>query len=353
MYENITYESILKRMLDRIPNTFDKREGSVIYDALAPAAMELKLAYIEFDEILNESFADTASRDFLIRRCAERGITPGKATNAVLSGEFTPMNIDVTGQRFSLNKLNYTAEEKIEDGKYKMRCETAGSIGNRYLGTIIPINYINGLQNAELTGVLIPGEDEENTESLRTRYFNSFNEKSFAGNRADYIEKTNAVEGVGAVKVIPHWDGAGTVKLVIIDSDYNKASDELITKVKETLDPERNSGSGCGLAPIGHIVTVKSAAEKVIAINTKIIFRDSLTWLGLQETINNTISDYLYELRKQWADEEGLTIRISQIESRILNINGIIDVSDTAVNGDTKNMVLNEFEIPVLGGVSI
>ena len=36
MYENITYESILQRMLDRIPDDMDKREGAVIYDALAP-----------------------------------------------------------------------------------------------------------------------------------------------------------------------------------------------------------------------------------------------------------------------------------------------------------------------------
>ena len=87
MYEDMTFETILQRMLDRIPNTLDKREGSIIYDALAPAAMELRLAYIEFDQILNESFADTASRDFLIRRCAERGIIPKSATNAVLQGE--------------------------------------------------------------------------------------------------------------------------------------------------------------------------------------------------------------------------------------------------------------------------
>ena len=42
MYEDITYEVILKRMLDRIPSTMDKREGSIIYDALAPAAIELQ-----------------------------------------------------------------------------------------------------------------------------------------------------------------------------------------------------------------------------------------------------------------------------------------------------------------------
>ncbi len=56
MYENITYEVILQRMLDRVPNNIDKREGSIIYNALAPAAVELQNMYIEFDAILNEAF---------------------------------------------------------------------------------------------------------------------------------------------------------------------------------------------------------------------------------------------------------------------------------------------------------
>ena len=54
-YEDITYEVILQRMLDRVPNNMDKREGSIIFDALAPAAVELQLMYIELDTILKET----------------------------------------------------------------------------------------------------------------------------------------------------------------------------------------------------------------------------------------------------------------------------------------------------------
>ena len=66
MYEEVTYESILERMLEKVPDNMDKREGSIIYDALAPAAVELQLMYIELDVILKETFADTASRDYLL-----------------------------------------------------------------------------------------------------------------------------------------------------------------------------------------------------------------------------------------------------------------------------------------------
>lgn len=45
-------------------------------------------------------------------------------------------------------------------------------------------------------------------------------------------------------------------------------------------------------------------------------------------------------------------MRISQIDNRILNVPGIIDVQETLVNGARGNLELGEYEIPVLGGVS-
>lgn len=89
MYENITYEVILNRMLDRVPDYMDKREGSVIYDAMAPAAVEMQNLYIELDWALEQVFVGTADRDNLIRRCAEWGIIPYPATRAVLKGSLT------------------------------------------------------------------------------------------------------------------------------------------------------------------------------------------------------------------------------------------------------------------------
>ena len=73
MYESQTFDVLLKRMLDKIPNSLDKREGSIIYDALAPAANELQNAYINLDIMINEAYADTASRYYLIKKsCRER-----------------------------------------------------------------------------------------------------------------------------------------------------------------------------------------------------------------------------------------------------------------------------------------
>lgn len=353
MFENITYELILQRMLARVreaqPN-LDTREGSVIFTALAPAAVELQNMYIGLDHILNESFADTQTRDYLIKRCAERGIIVETATKAIRKGIF---NVDIPiGARFSLNTLNYIAVERIAPGVYRMECETPGNIGNAESGMLIPIEYIDGLTSAQLTEVLIPGEDDEDTEHLRQRYFDSLDAQAFGGNIQDYKEKVTALKGVGGVKVYPVWNGGGTVRLAIIDSMYAKPSSTLIEEVQTAIDPVQNQGKGVGIAPIGHVVTVTGVEETRIDVVIKITYQAEWTWEDVRARVEACIDQYFKELSADWHRNDALTVRISQIETRVLDLPGVIDVQDTRLNGVAQNMVLGADCIPVRGGVS-
>ena len=397
MYD-VTHEEILGRMLSRVPDKLDKREGSVIFDAQSPAALELQRLYVELNTLIAESYADSASREPLIRRCKERGITPYEATKALLKGAFTPTSIDVTGKRFNIGAVNYTVLSKIKDGEYQVQCESPGTGGNQLLGAMIAIEYIEGLETAELTELLVPGEDEEDTEALRKRYFRSFNEKAFGGNVQDYLEKTNAIPGVGSTKVTGVWGGdirpaelipsaavkswyegvigsmsgesakwlksvyaaasekklttSGTVLLTILNSDYNAASDTLIQKVQNAIDPPKDAGEGYGLAPIGHVVSVKSAVEVTVAVTTNITFDTGYGWSNLQNAINEAVKGYLLELRKTWAESTHIVVRISQIETRILGVKGVVDVGETKINGVEDNLTLGRYEVPVFKGAS-
>lgn len=352
MYENITYEDILQRMLDRIPDSMDKREGSIIFDALAPAAVELQLMYIEFDVILKETFADTASREYLIRRVAERGVIPESSTQAILKGEFTPSTLNIPiGSRFSCGTLNYVVTEKTTDGEYKLQCEEFGEIGNTEFGQMIPIQYIEGLETCYLTDLLIPGEDEEDTESIRKRYFNTFDTKPYGGNQKDYIQKTNALQGVGSTKVTPVWMGGGTVLLTILDSNYDAASSTLVDYVQQQIDPTKD-GSGLGIAPIDHIVTVNTAEKVTTNVSTHLTFDEGYSFNTLKTAIQDAISAYLLEIRTTWADQSQSIVRISQIETRLLGIKGIVDIANTKINGSANNLTLTKYQIPVMGSVT-
>ncbi|EOS27671.1 hypothetical protein C806_00118 [Lachnospiraceae bacterium 3-1] len=351
MYEDVTFEDILERMLERVPDDMDKREGSIIYDALAPAAIELQLMYIELDVILKETFADTASREFLLRRAKERGIEPKGATHAVLRGIFTPDTLEIAeGTRFNCEELNYEVVGKNEDRGYNLRCETAGIAGNSIFGRLIPVYYIPGLEIATLTEVLIPGEEETDTEVLRKQYFDSFHSKAFGGNKKDYIEKTYSISGVGAVKVTPVWKGAGTVKLTILNAEYRKASTELLEHVQQEIDPLQD-GKGGGLAPIGHTVTVDTPQEYPIEVTVQAVYDTGYSFEALHSQMQQAVENYFGQLREQWEAQEVQIIRVAQIEARLLAIDGIIDLSSVKLNGEVGNISLNKESIPVFGGI--
>lgn len=351
MCENITFEKLMERAVARIEeqnSNIDTREGSIVYNALAPAIYEIMGMYIEIDRIMNETFADTASREYLIKRAAERGIIPQPATKAILKGGFTPSALEIPiGSRFSLEKLNYTVIEKIGDGQYQLECETAGEEGNLHFGQLIPINYIDKLETAELVELLIPGEDEEDTESIRKRYYQSLEAESYGGNKIDYKIKVGLIKGVGGVKVYSghEWNGGGTVKIVITDSDFEKPTDTLVKSVQKEVDPVATPGEGIGIAPIGHIVTVVGVNEVEIDISTQIIYQPGYYFEAVKTDLEKAVDEYLQGLNSVWEDESNIIVRISQLETRILGVKGVLDVMNTTINGVSENYTVHKDSI--------
>lgn len=357
MYENQTDEVILKRMLESVPDSLDQREGSIIFDSCKPAAIEVMLLYAMADYFLKNTFGDTAEREYLIERAKERGLYPYLATYAKCKGTFTPATLDIPiGTRFSYDDVNYAITEKISDGVYFMSCETSGIVGNKPTGSLIPIDYVAGLQTAVLSEVTVPGENEEETEAFRKRYLDSFNSQAYGGNIADYREKINKIQGVGGVKVYPVWNGGGTVKVVFMTSESKPPTAEFVNNVQTLIDPVTNSGQGVGIAPIGHFVTVQGATNSRIAIGLHLTFSNG-TYENYKDAIESAIDEYFLELNRGWQDTQkaeignvsnsGLVIRISQIESRLLNIEGIEDIQHTTLNNIEENLTLGLDELAV------
>ena len=357
LYAGQTAETILNRILERVAAKFDKRLGSIIYDATAPASIEFAEIYNALDYILDQSFADTAERPYLIRRAAERGLKPYPATAAVVTGVFTPASLALpAGSRFSCGEFNYILGEQIEAGRYYLTCETVGTEPNGQYGRLIPINTITGLKTAELVEVSILGENEEDTEVFRQRYFDSLTADAYGGNVADYKAKIRGLQGVGGVKVYPAWNGGGTVRCVIIDSEFGVPSTTLVDTVQEIIDPivingENSQGQGLGVAPIGHFCSIMGANAATINIKSKFTFRSGNNFAGTLPTINQVINDYFKELRMTWQNNDNLIIRIAEINARLLAINAIVDITSTELNGAEQNIVVDADSIPILGTV--
>jgi len=94
---------------------------------------------------------------------------------------------------------------------------------------------------------------------------------------------------------------------------------------------------------------VQSAEAVKVDVSANITFDEGYGWDNLQNAIDNAVSEYLLELRKSWQNANSIVVRISQIETRILGINGVVDISDAALNGSPANLTLGAYEVPVFG----
>ena len=373
--DSYTFESILERMLAKIPDSIDKREGSIIWDALAPAAVELAKMYVELKGILINTYPATAVGKYLDLKVQERGLERLQATYAIKLGTFVNKDGSMAeipiGSRFSsvsdTNPLNYKvtakyAESGIEQaGKYELTCEEAGTAGNNYVGNLLPISNLPDLKSATMSDLLIPARDQETDDELYDRFLEKINATSFGGNITQYREWVLGIAGVGAVQVHPVWNGGGSVKISIIGADYNKASEELISLVQEELDPTPQ-GTGLGLAPIGHTVTVATATEKTVNVELDVMAEVGYNQEQLKGLVTPVLQNYFLGVRKKWDTANdynvySLGMYRANIIGEVISIPQILNITDVRLNGESADITFEEGaevqELPILGTVTI
>lgn len=348
-YEDQTFEVILKRMMYRVNlvyPTLDDREGSLIYNALAPAALELAIAYTELDNIRNESFVNTATRQYILLACEQLGIdtTQFEATAGTFKGEFD-VEVDI-GSRWNCDLFNFTVTEYIQKNssnyyEYKMICESTGTGANKLTGTLTPISATPAsLTYANLSACLIEGEDEKSDEEIRESYFNYVNGSAADGNVAQYKRWCEEYDGIGNYKIVPLWNGNNTVKVSILSASNRAASSTLVAEVQKYFDPDVK-GMGDGVAPIGAKVTVDTATELSINVTATVTLK-----AGYSDTsgIGTALSNYFSSIAYKKSQVSYMTVG-----AIILDVEGVESISNLKVNNGTSDITLTTYQIPVLG----
>lgn len=377
--ELYTYEYLLSQSLARISDAYDKRQGAIMWDAVAPHDYMLALFYLQLRKVYKDTFVDTATGEYLDLRVKEQGMKRYLATYALKRADFldeqgNPMVIPI-GTRFttvsSTQPINYVVEaphyenDNIVAGAYELRCEQSGTIGNNYVGELLNITFILGVAEATMSTLLIPAQDIETDEQLRIRYYLRLSQKPFGGNVAQYDEEVRALEGVGEIQVYPVWNGGGTVKLSIVDAEYNPISTEFAQTLENIIDPENSDGvkgTGLGMAPIGHIVTVVTPEAVAVNISARITLKSGYTLGQVQQPIIDAIDLYIEELKRDWGlsnelNEYYLSVYLARITMAIISVTGVANATDITINGVSNDLVFVEDatnqQIPTLGNVVI
>ncbi|MCM64436.1 phage tail protein [Listeria monocytogenes] len=366
--EQYDYDYFLESALKKVPEELDTREGSIIYDALAPACYQMAAFIMELKNVLLETFVATATGEYLDYRAEEAGLRRRQATKAIVKAYFTAEDgtpfVVAVGSRFSSIgeiPVYYTVIQPDEEaGVYHLQAEVAGEQGNEYMGPLLPLDNFNDLGEAKLSTIIIPARHTETDEELRTRVLSAKEMVAFGGNITDYYYLASRIEGVGAVQIYPTWQGGGTVRLVLLDDLYHAASTALIERVQTIIDPNPRA-NGLGYAPIGHQVTVAAPAQKEINITFQLTLNAGVLLSQIEDSIHQSIHHYFGDVRKKWderqEDSYHCWIYRSQLTAVVLSVIGVANVQNLTLNGqavDVKMTLTNDLqELPVLGEVNI
>lgn len=353
MFEEITEEQLLNRMLNRVDNKYDKREGSIIYDAVAPTALEHVNMYISIGECLDEAFIDTMSLPYLKIKGEEMGVPYKNASKAIVKLQ-TNVNIRI-GSQFTCNGLTFTTTKKLSDFIYHAECDTAGSDANLCMGDVIMTENHTGLTTAKIIELSVEGEDDEETETYRNRLKAVVNAEEFGGNKASYKAKVGSINGVGGVKVYSgrEWNGGGTVKVVFTTSSFNVPSQTLIDQVQNEVDPEANAGEGIGIAPIGHLVTCVGADGETVNITADFTFIDETYYLeNCLGNMQTAIDEYFLQLNQDWENLSKITVRVADIISIFMDVEGVLDVQNVKLNGLPNNLIVDKDALVIRGTIN-
>ena len=361
-----TYQNILQAMLAQIPAGYDLRDTAPIPTALGPAAYTFEGFYLILNQVQQQAFIQTAVGQSLDYLGVIAGITRYPASAAVCLGVF---NTSVPiGSRFSTingaDSINFTVTAATDTQyQYQLTAETPGTIGNDYTGAILPINVIPGLTSAQITEILVPGDDEETDSAFRQRIITALNERPFGGNIASYRSNILAIDGVGAVQVYPTWNGGGTVACSILGSDYLPASSQLVQNVQNAIDPP-TSGLGLGLAPIGARVTITAPTEVTVNVSATLTLAAGHSIEQVQTPVETAISDYLLSVRQLWGTQLGTNtveysadVYLARVTAAIVGPAGVVNATNVEINGGTSDLSLTETgasqQVPVIGTVTL
>jgi len=341
MLENMTYENILNDMLSRVTKDVDKREGSIIYDALAPCAYQLSQFYFMLSNYIDLFFVDTAAGEYLDRKASDYGLQRKPATPAKRKIETTgPVEI---GTRWGYQNTTYVINEMISENAYSATCMQAGEIGNVYSGMLDNIDNAGNV-TAALTSILMSGANEEPDSKLRERIRQYISNPAQDGNVTQYLRWAAEYPGIGAAKVFPLWNGANTVKVAITNGLYQPAEPELVNNFQKYMDPN-SDGLGNGAAPIGCKVTVVSGVRKDINVTADIVLTEGYTEpAGAAEAISKYLSLITYQKN---------SVNYMRIGSALLDCLSIAELNNLTVNGAAADILLEGDEIPVLNSLNL
>lgn len=346
MYENLTVESIKADILSRIAAGIDTREGSFTNDMVSPVAYEIWKLYQSLDAVVPIAYVDETSGEYIDKRCAEFGITRKAGTKAATTLHFTGTD----GTEIPAGKVFLTADSLefettaavIISAGTAMVTATAAEIGEAYnvaAGTITrQLAAVSGL-TAVTNDAAAGGTNAETDAALVARLYAFLRRPATSGNAYHYEQWALAVDGVGAVKVTPTWDGPGTVKVLIAGDDKQPIDTSIVSDCAARIEENR---------PVGAAVTVLSVSALTVNVAAAVTIDGTATKEAVEAAFAAALTAYFKNIAMAQH-----TVVYNRVAYILLDIDGVTDYTSLTVNGGTANVTVGADQVPVVGTVEV
>lgn len=346
LFENLTPETILERVLGRMDTDLQTREGSYAYDQAAPMCMELWQMYTTLEELVEAFYINEHSGPYLDAHAKLFAMTRREGTKAActitMEGEAGTVVPAGTGF-FSESGLEFglAGDVALADGRGRglLRAARVGQAYNVPAGSVTQIlRSVRGLRSfacEEATG----GTDPESDEALFARIDERRKRPPTSGNPDHYRQWALSVDGVGDVRVTRVWRGPGTVKVLICGYDRLPVDDAVVERCAAYIETQR---------PIGAQVTVVSAQAWPIRIAARLVLLGSVARAAVEEELRRLVAQYLAE-----AAFHEYVIYAHRVGALLMSIDGVVDYSGLTINGQEGNLTLDSDSVPVLEGVEL
>ena len=249
--EDTDTDDIQERMMDNLPDDISQMEGDFPYDFTMPTAIELSQLYQEgIVQALMAAFPEYAADEFLDLHGEDAGLTrkPAMAATGIVQVTAEEGTVIEAGTVFLVpatdteDAIEFTSDEDVEwteDGTLDVAVTAVegGADGNVAAGTITvmedPIDEVSAVTNSTPTS---GGMDEEDDDAFYERiHAENEDSNSYIGNDSDFRKWALQVDGIGDCVVEPAWNGPGTVRLILVDSNGQPASSALVQAVSDFI----------------------------------------------------------------------------------------------------------------------
>lgn len=319
----------------------DSADLAVRFRAFAAQAYSL---YVYADWVGRMAFPQTAEGEFLDRHAQIRGLERRGAAKSkgklrfYISRELTydvPIPRGLTCTTMAGTDFVTTEDGVITAGELytdiPAEAASPGSHGNVRSGVIVSM----ALPPAGVEGCVNPnafsgGMDGESDASLRSRILETYKHLPNGANAAYYEKLVMADEDVLAVKVLPRYQGVGTVGVVVTPVP-EADGDELVARLKAMLEKERE---------IAVMVTVMQPTQVTVNVTMTLEISQGWTYERVAASVRKAVESAFD------GTMIGQDLLLRRLYECLADVEGLENYSITAPAAD---VTIEDTQLPVLG----